>query len=350
MFYNVQNLFDHKHDEGKHDWQYLPMSYPNKANYCRKHTPKRYLQFCLETDWNEQKFRLKIKQIKRVIKSAGYPDIIGLSEVENLYSLRSLADALGYDGYVITEGKDKRGIDVALLFRTNKWFKYVRHTQHGIKSLGGRERLNTNFLRPILEVEFTTPKGRLVVYVLHWASQGKPTVFRTASAATLMSLITEQQRRDRHVSVLALGDFNVINEDYPHPFRALMDSKLLDAETAFREDPRIPDFQSNGISVGKKQMPLGTYFYPPLMRWDSLDRIFFSKNMLDGSGIEADVRGFRILSFPYLTKTFVYNRENEFYYGTSIKNVPNPYKDAATSVEKAGFSDHFGIILGIKTK
>ena len=36
MSYNVENLFDAKHDEGKIDWSFLPKDVPGKKEACAK--------------------------------------------------------------------------------------------------------------------------------------------------------------------------------------------------------------------------------------------------------------------------------------------------------------------------
>ena len=36
MFYNVENLFDTVHDEGKDDWSFLPNSLKEKKEQCKK--------------------------------------------------------------------------------------------------------------------------------------------------------------------------------------------------------------------------------------------------------------------------------------------------------------------------
>ena len=103
MFYNVENLFDCRHDSLKEDREFLPDGE-------KKWTPARY--------WR------KLDALSKVVAAVGeerLPDLVGLCEVENdsvLFDLtrRSSLRALGYR-YVATHSPDVRGIDVALLYQ-----------------------------------------------------------------------------------------------------------------------------------------------------------------------------------------------------------------------------------------
>lgn len=103
MEYNVENLFDCRHDSLKQDTEFLPGSVRN---------------------WTYRRFQDKVNKIGKVILAAGkeqVPDLVGLCEVENDYCLKSLIRysplrEVGYK-YVMTSSPDERGIDVALLYQ-----------------------------------------------------------------------------------------------------------------------------------------------------------------------------------------------------------------------------------------
>lgn len=102
MFYNVENFFDCDDDSLKSDEEFLPRGM---------------------RAWTPTKFWKKIENISRVLACArdeGYPDIVGLAEVESKKCLdcltrSSLLKSAGYY-YVHYESDDARGIDVALLY------------------------------------------------------------------------------------------------------------------------------------------------------------------------------------------------------------------------------------------
>ena len=104
-FYNMENLFDTIHDEGKNDYEYLP----NGTN-----------------QWNTMKYKAKLKNMSEILsllstdKLPMGPAIIGVSEIENYRVLEdilkqpALADR-GYQ-YVHYEGEDQRGVDCAFFY------------------------------------------------------------------------------------------------------------------------------------------------------------------------------------------------------------------------------------------
>ena len=70
MEYNVENLFDCRHDSLKQDTEFLPGSVRN---------------------WTYSRFQDKVNKIGKVILAAGkeqVPDLVGLCEVENDYCLK----------------------------------------------------------------------------------------------------------------------------------------------------------------------------------------------------------------------------------------------------------------------
>ena len=100
--YNVENIFDTRHDEGKQDEEFLPDA--------TRH-------------WTEKRYWKKLDRIGKSILSTsedGIPDLIALCEVENDQTLtdltkRSLLRNAGYE-YVMTKSPDARGVDVALIY------------------------------------------------------------------------------------------------------------------------------------------------------------------------------------------------------------------------------------------
>ena len=104
-FYNLENLFDTYHDEGKNDYEYLP----DGAN-----------------EWTEFKYEKKLANMARVIRAMrdenkAYHAILGVSEIENRHVLEDLVaqEAIADAHYQIVhyDGPDRRGVDVALLYR-----------------------------------------------------------------------------------------------------------------------------------------------------------------------------------------------------------------------------------------
>ena len=118
MFYNVENLFDIYNDSITEDDEYLPDG--------SKH-------------WNYKRFADKLKKLSKVIIAVGGwepPEIIGLSEVENISVLNKLINETPISKYkygiVHMDSPDPRGIDVALLYRKDKMGLYKKDQRYSL--------------------------------------------------------------------------------------------------------------------------------------------------------------------------------------------------------------------------
>ena len=105
-FYNLENLFDTIHDEGKNDYEYLPDG-GNK--------------------WTSMKYENKVKNMAYAVSQLGTDydprgaACVGVAEVENIGCLYDLC-AEANSKYnrrlkpILVEGPDRRGVDVGFLY------------------------------------------------------------------------------------------------------------------------------------------------------------------------------------------------------------------------------------------
>ncbi len=335
MTWNVENLFDTLHDEGKNDWTFLPSNTPGKNEECAKITNRRYREECFETDWDDEKLDLKLEQIKEVLtRDRSYlPDVLALSEIENENVISLLANKVGYSNFTVSNSPDERGVDLALLWNDQK-LKMVSRREHVIKSkaLEGRPTRN------ILEVEFlVNGKEPLTVFVNHWPSQGNKNESRIDAAKTLMKRVKKIRRKNKKMAIVATGDFNVITTNRPDPFYSVVEKKgLIDVHGLFMKSKDIDD------SV-KSSYPLGTYFYGR-----NIDRFFISKNLTDGSGLDLELKTYRIHAPKFMTTTYEYTDDTENHYGSIVMGTPKRCKHVASSPASAGYSDHFPVVMKLK--
>lgn len=340
MAYNVENLFDVEHDEGKKDWEYLPANSPHKKN-CENEGS--YKKQCYATDWTASRLALKLKQIQRAIAAQGeLPDVLVVEEIENSKVIGMLAKGLGYSGFAVSDSPDERGVDVAILYNENK-LTFVNSAEKEIIEEG----LKT---RNILAVNFSL-KGAaseiLGIYANHWPSQGKKSEARMAAANTLKIFVEEQAEkrstsRSKYHAVLA-GDFNTIDCDRPHPFHEVITEKSWKR--------RFYDTQLLFESIQSKErlrIPPGTYFFGGDGVWNRLDHLFLSASLVDGEGLELVPDSFRIVAPEFMTRAFEYNSISHHQYASVVFGVPKAYNHNADNAEEAGFSDHFPIILKLK--
>ena len=108
-FYNLENLFDTFHDDGKNDYQYLPDG---------------------SNQWTEVKYEKKLHNMATVIKAMAkdngkYHTILGVSEIENRHVLEDLVSQpeIADANYQIVhyDGPDRRGVDVGLLYKPDQF-------------------------------------------------------------------------------------------------------------------------------------------------------------------------------------------------------------------------------------
>lgn len=198
MSYNVENLFDCRHDTLKNDYEFLPEGLRH---------------------WNYTKYKKKLDAIARVITAVGGwtpPALVALCEVENDSVLRDLTrrSALREAGYryVMTNSPDQRGIDVALLYQRDV-FKLLSYQSIPITADNKRKLRPT---RDILHVSgLLLNRDTLDVFVVHLPSRSggakESEPYRMFAAARLKMSADSICQHRRHPQILIMGDFN----DYP---------------------------------------------------------------------------------------------------------------------------------------
>lgn len=266
MAYNVENLFDTVHDEGKEDYTFLPLSSKKTKEvqeYCAKQSSNFRRKECVFTDWTEELLVKKMKSISGVILQAGGrgPDVLILSEVENLSVLKRLnREHLKDSGYiteVLVEGDDSRGIDVGILSRFPLAGPPQIH-RYGEKTRG------------ILEAQLILPdtlgKQKLTVFGFHFPSQSNPSEKRVDAIMKLSKVIAEAKK---HGAVVAGGDGNITTEE----------------NRKFRLFERL---EEHGVVSHRWACDrcVGTHNYKG--KWDYLDWIFFSQDLIDGGKFLVD--------------------------------------------------------------
>ena len=238
---NCENLFDHRHDEGKDDTEYLPEA-------TRHWTKKRY--------WK------KLNNIAQELLSCsdeGIPDLIALCEVENdsvLHDLtkRSLLRNAGYE-YLMTSSPDVRGIDVAFLYSP---FSFSPIRSYPLRVIPIEDMRPT---RDILYVCGETITGdTLHVFVVHlpsrYGGERYSHPFRQTATDRFCQSIDSIRALSPDANLLIAGDFNdgsdsdILQEIYRHGLHNLT------------KDAR----GENGVR--------GTYRYQG--EWESIDHILAS--------------------------------------------------------------------------
>ncbi|TCO06801.1 endonuclease/exonuclease/phosphatase family protein [Natronoflexus pectinivorans] len=270
MFYNVENLFDTRNDPDKRDDDFTP-------DGVRR--------------WTYSRMREKFNNIGRVILNAGgwnLPVLIGLCEVENSWVLNAMLRETGLDNLhyrvIHYESPDLRGIDVALLYRRDR-FKVYESRPIPV-DFGPNERPSRDILyvKGVLDQSDT-----LHVLVNHWPSRfggAAVTQWKRQYAARLTRQISDSIRMvNPQALLIVMGDFNE-----PHK----SDLFLKDLEVGLLEDDVWL------ISPALKIPPdVGTLKHQHA--WEIFDQIIISRSFFDGSSpIYMSEPEMRIISLPFL--------------------------------------------------
>jgi endonuclease/exonuclease/phosphatase family metal-dependent hydrolase len=313
MSYNIENLFDTSHDEGKNDWARLPKALKDKNSYIRYQCSQienyYYRRECFELDWNRSVYNAKLSNIRQVIQSypGGGPDIIALQEVENIQALKDLNNGLDYPHYALLENSDPRGIDVAILSRFPLNGPAILHPVPG----GSKDKP----IRAILQVNLRIGSKVVTLVVNHWPSQANPFDWRKASARVVKDIASSITK---HHGVIVLGDFNLSEQEYdelaPLLFYKRGHARFYDVqkETAYSDKP-------------------GTHIYR--RHWSFLDKFLVWEERTRMAGCSTCI-DFNQNSFEVYAPSFIQIKDQ----GMMIPFRFDP-------VSKKGYSDHFPIVL-----
>lgn len=263
--------------------------------------------------WTKTRFYTKCDAIAKTMfwigeKYGRMPDVIGVAEVENsgvLYKLLSSSLLRKYDYKVVHyDSHDRRGIDVALLYRSSLYRKVsssVTVPEYDAQKLSTRD---------ILQVCLESVDGeRMNVLVNHHPSKyggSQASESRRDAAMTAMrNLCDSLAVADSGIPVIAMGDFN----DTPdgEQFRMLDGVLVNKADSLFRAGQGTIRFEG---------------------KWDLIDMFMVSGSISEKSAME-------ILQVPFLM--------------TYEKKYPGlkPLRTYSGPRYIGGVSDHCPIVLTV---
>lgn len=308
MFYNVENLFDCRHDTLKNDHEFLPEAVKG---------------------WTVSRYNDKLAKIAKVIIATGHqqvPDLVGLCEVENDYCLKGLTEysplrEAGYR-YVMTDSPDERGIDVALLYQRGS-FKLLGQNSIPIPY----QEIERRPTRDILHVAGQVLSGdTLDVFVCHMPSRSggeeASEPYRLFTAQILKQAADSVINLRRSPNVLIMGDFN----DYP------TNKSIAQVLGAVAPKDDIQPRKLYNLMDGRKE---GTYRYRG--EWGVLDQLIVSGFLLQGhGGIRTSYDKAQILRYPFLLE------EDEKYGGDT------PFRTYWGMKYHGGYSDHLPICVDLE--
>ncbi len=308
-FYNLENLFDTINSPGVNDEEFTPQSVKQ---------------------WNARRYADKLNKIAEVISGLGDtiemagPAIVGLCEVENIQVLEDLVrnkhlSDLGYK-IVHQDSPDKRGIDVALLYRP------ALFEVDNVKALPlyiyDQEEGYRIYTRDQLLVSGKLLNEPLHVVVNHWPSRyggeerSRPS--RRVAAELSRAIVDSLQGIDASANVLLMGDLN----DDPH------NHSVKEVLRAVKEDELQADDLFNPYAE-KHVNGEGTLCYRGV--WNLFDQVILTQGMLGAD---------KGLSFD---KAYVYAHDRLKVQDGKYEGYP--YRTYVGKRYDGGYSDHFPVYI-----
>ncbi len=286
--YNVENLYDT-----------IPSLFYDDSDY----TPSGRL------GWGTQRYRTKLSNLARVIDDMNL-DVLALAEVESEQALRDLVETLDTDyNYIHLTGGDRRGIDLALLYKGDKF----------VPSRSGL--VNSASTREFLHVKGELCGHAVDIVVCHLPSRINTDRYRIGALRAMRSLADSLHRNNPAARLILLGDFNSVPSDKE------MKNIMGTGRRAF--DPAQRLF-SPFVSLAAKGQ--GTYCYNN--RWQMLDNIFLSVNLIGGGHIAYESSG--IFIRRYMIASDIKSRNSY------------PRRTFTSGRYTAGYSDHLPLYVTLR--
>ncbi len=314
--YNVENLFDTRHDEGKRDEEFTPAG--------RLH-------------WTDSRYTDKLQKISRAIYAAGggqFPALVGLCEVENgrvladLVNKTLLADA-DY-GIVHQDSPDSRGIDVALLYRRS-CFRVLLQRFIPVGSLqdSSFRTRDVLYVAGILKSADTVRQDTFHVFVCHFPSMAGGEMQsewkRKLAASAVKRRVDSIQQRNPRAAVILMGDFNG-KADRP-ALKTVLKTQNPDARCKI-ENTRL-------YNTGYYLLNSASGSYKYRGEWQTIDHIIVSGVLLNGGHVFRAEKRLK----PYVADFLL--EEDKTYFGYK------PWRTFSGPRYSGGYSDHLPVYLDI---
>ena len=288
-FWNTENLYD---------------TIPSAFYDDREWTPQGVRR------WDSERYGTKIVNLAQVVDEMA-ADIVGLAEVENEEVVRDLVKALKTDyNYIHRTSGDSRGIDVALLYKGDKFFPDPEGVRL-IRSGTGRE---------FLHIEGELSGERIHLIVCHMASNLNDYSYRLRNMQSLRTALEKLLSDDPAAGIVVMGDMNA------SPGERVVRRSLGSVSSPF-DFVYTPHWEH--YRAGR-----GSYSYRG--RWYLYDWMLVSPSLARGgksAGLKLADAG--IYAKEYMTESAA----------TTTQGVHRPLRTFFGGDYTGGYSDHFPIYI-----
>ncbi|MDA0701100.1 MAG: endonuclease/exonuclease/phosphatase family protein [Bacteroidetes bacterium] len=307
-FYNLENLFDYEDDPKTFDDDRTPHG---------------------KDLWTKLKYTRKLANMASVIRDIGPkhenspPVIIGVCEIENRRVVNDLikTEALApyrYD-FVHFDSPDRRGIDVALLYRKDQ-FRPIESKKIAVFIYDRETPARRIFTRDQLLVYGLLENEPIYVLVNHWPSRSsgeESSAYRRHAAAKVTKRVKDSiMDRDPKAKIIIMGDFNDNPDDLSIKEVLNTCSKRNDLTPKSLYNP-----MANLYNLGYGSLAFND-------RWFLFDQILVTKSLINSQDGQWRMFKSGIYNPPYLQQP----------YGP-YRNYP--FRSVQNGRFTGGYSDHF---------
>lgn len=311
-FYNLENLFDYEDD---------PLTYDDDR------TPEG------KDHWTKKIYEAKLANMAKVIAQIGKektgtsPTIIGVCEIENrrvLEDLLNLPELVDQNyGIVHYDSPDRRGIDVALLYK-KKLFSPTHQSKHELLIYDKDDPSARVFTRDQLLVSGTLDGDPIHLIVSHWPSRrggeeaSRPK--RVKAAQLNKRIIDSIFSTDPYAKIISMGDLNDDPNDASVKNVLLAKKQIGEVELKGLYNPMESLFEEG----------FGTLAYRD--KWNLFDQMIISHELT-----KKQYNSYRFYKAGVFNKSFLINPRGRY--------KGYPYRSFVGGGFTGGYSDHFPVYL-----
>ena len=311
-FYNLENLFDYEND---------PITFDDDR------TPEG------KDHWTPEIYAMKLKNMAKVLVEIGQdltgtsPTIIGVCEVENR---RVLEDLLNQDSFknlpydiIHYDSPDRRGIDVALLYKKNL-FTPTYHKVQTLYLYDSGDKTKRIYTRDALVVSGQLEDEPIHILVNHWPSrsggEARSRDKRIKAAQLNRSIIDSLFSENPYAKIITMGDFNddPTNESITTHLKAKKNKQPNALKTLYNPMYKM---HKNG---------LGSLAWRD--SWNLFDQIILSTEWL-----KKDFSSYRFYQAGIYNKPYLANPTGQY--------KGYPFRSFTNSSFTNGYSDHFPVYV-----
>lgn len=306
-FYNLENLFDTIHDEGKNDFEYLPDG-TNK--------------------WGTMKYVNKVKNMSEVLAEMATDMLpvgmaaVGVSEIENSRVMQALieSEALAPRGwkFIHVEGPDSRGVDCALLYNPALYQPYAYKLAPYLLENGSDEYRTRGFL----VVSGMMSGEHVHMIVNHWPSRYAKSPARERAGVQVRALKDSIMKANPDAKVIIMGDMNDDPDD--------KSMKTCLGAVRDREELIEPSDLYNPWWKILREDGVGTLKYKG--NWNLFDQVVFTGNL-----VGKDRSTLKYYKPEIFSRNYMFQTEGKY--------KGSPKRTHAGGVWLNGYSDHLPVII-----